>query len=129
MLRSRSSFELSSAVKAAASTLKSEEERKQETRFDGVTLVSFGAVVQPRPESAKPASPEPSTSTKSEAPLEDAIATEAAKKPPKLPDLSNVVSPGARCERIVEWIAEATGATDVFLADADGLPIAGAVVD
>lgn len=52
-----------------------------------------------------------------------------AKRPPRLPDLTGVVSPGVRCERIVEWIAEATGATDVFIADAEGLPIAGAVAE
>ncbi|KYF82662.1 hypothetical protein BE11_45915, partial [Sorangium cellulosum] len=32
-------------------------------------------------------------------------------------------------ERVIEWIAEATGATDVFLADAAGLPFAGAIRD
>ena len=47
--------------------------------------------------------------------------------PPKLPDLSAVVSPIVRCEKIVAWIAEATGATEVFLADAAGLPLAGAI--
>ena len=49
--------------------------------------------------------------------------------PPKLPDLSAVVSPIVRCEKMVEWIAAATGATDVFLVDAAGLPLAGAVYD
>ena len=49
--------------------------------------------------------------------------------PPKLPDLEGVVSPILRCERIVAWIAEATGATDVFLADSAGLPLAGAIHD
>ena len=34
-----------------------------------------------------------------------------------------------RCEKIVQWISEATGATDVFLADAAGLPLAGNVSD
>ena len=49
--------------------------------------------------------------------------------PPRLPDLSSVVSPIVRCERIVTWISEATGATDVFLADSAGLPLAGAIHD
>ena len=34
--------------------------------------------------------------------------------------------PLVRCERIVDWIVEAVGASEVFLADATGLPIAGA---
>jgi hypothetical protein len=46
--------------------------------------------------------------------------------PPKLPELTGITSPVVRCERIVSWIAEATGATDVFLADASGYPLAGA---
>lgn len=46
--------------------------------------------------------------------------------PPKLPDLTGITSPVVRCERIVSWIADATGATDVFLADASGWPLAGA---
>jgi hypothetical protein len=49
--------------------------------------------------------------------------------PPRLPDLSRVVSPIVRCERIVSWISEATGATEVFLADSAGLPMAGAIHD
>jgi hypothetical protein len=53
----------------------------------------------------------------------------AQQSPPKLPDLSAVVSPILRCEKIVAWIGEATGATDVFLADAAGLPLAGAFQD
>ena len=52
---------------------------------------------------------------------------ELASPPPKLPDLSGVVSPIVRCEKIVQWIAEATGSTEVFLADGDGLPLAGAI--
>lgn len=52
---------------------------------------------------------------------------EGAPPPPKLPDLSGVVSPIVRCEKIVQWIGEATGSTDVFLADGDGLPLAGAI--
>jgi hypothetical protein len=48
---------------------------------------------------------------------------------PRFPELSAVTGPVLRCEKVVEWIAEATGATDVFLADAVGLPFAGAIRD
>lgn len=51
------------------------------------------------------------------------------KGPPKLPDLTGITSPAVRCEKIVNWIAEATGATDVFLADSAGYPLAGAIAD
>lgn len=51
------------------------------------------------------------------------------KTPPKLPDLSGVTSPVARCEKIVSWISEATGATDVFLVDSAGCPLAGSIKD
>jgi hypothetical protein len=34
-----------------------------------------------------------------------------------------------RCERIVDWIVDAIDASDVFIADGGGLPIAGAVRD
>lgn len=44
---------------------------------------------------------------------------------PRLPDLGAVAGPLARCERVMAWIGQVTGATDVFLADAAGLPIAG----
>jgi hypothetical protein len=47
------------------------------------------------------------------------------REPPRMPDLSNVVSPVVRCEKVVEWIAAATEGSGVFLADADGLPVAG----
>lgn len=48
---------------------------------------------------------------------------------PPLPDLEGVTSLVVRCERIVDWIADATGASEVFIVDAAGLPIAGAVYD
>ncbi|MCC6555497.1 MAG: hypothetical protein IT372_21260 [Polyangiaceae bacterium] len=51
----------------------------------------------------------------------------AAERMPRPPDLKGVVSPVLRCERVLEWIALATGATDVFLADAAGLPLAGSI--
>ncbi|WP_437722455.1 hypothetical protein [Sorangium sp. So ce861] len=53
----------------------------------------------------------------------------AGRAAPRFPDLAAAGGPVARCEKVVEWIAEATGATDVFLADAAGLPFAGAIRD
>lgn len=62
--------------------------------------------------------------------LDDAVeALAAGRAPPPFPELAAVAGPVARCERVIEWIAEATGATDVFLADAAGLPFAGAIRD
>lgn len=58
----------------------------------------------------------------------DEPSAERRPTPPKLPDLSGVTSPIARCEKIVAWISEATGASDVFLADASGYPLAGSAV-
>ncbi|MGK4002154.1 hypothetical protein WMF31_05985 [Sorangium sp. So ce1036] len=48
---------------------------------------------------------------------------------PRFPDLSAPAGPLARCDKVIEWLAEVTSATDVFLADAAGLPIAGAIRD
>ncbi|XXT17452.1 hypothetical protein WME94_45215 [Sorangium sp. So ce429] len=62
--------------------------------------------------------------------LDDAVeALAAGRERPRFPDLSAAAGPVARCERVIEWVAEATGATDVFLADAAGLPFAGAIRD
>ncbi|MGK3985615.1 hypothetical protein WME99_21390 [Sorangium sp. So ce136] len=62
--------------------------------------------------------------------LGDAVAALAAgRERPRFPDLTAAAGPVARCERVIEWIAEATDATDVFLADAAGLPFAGAIRD
>ncbi|WP_437673092.1 hypothetical protein [Sorangium sp. So ce131] len=62
--------------------------------------------------------------------LDDAVRELAAGRAlPRFPDLSAAAGPVMRCEKAVEWIAEATGATDVFLADAAGLPFAGAIRD
>ena len=156
MARSRSSFELTSAI-AAASTLAPGEKKKPgapETELRSAALVSFQAgdaptVVPPPPDpgdetpespavitrlppapSAPPglAIPPPPPSAASSADSLDE-ATEGKPRPPKLPDLSNVVSPIVRCELIIEWIAEATGGTGVFIADADGLPVAGDLQD
>jgi hypothetical protein len=61
--------------------------------------------------------------------LDGAIEALSAGRAPRFPDLAAAGGPVARCERVLEWIAEATGATDVFLADAAGLPFAGAIRD
>lgn len=166
MARSRSSFELTSAI-ATASTLAQVEKKPRVIApeiapYRGTGLVSFTAdpaaqVPPPPPEDEAPPSeqealrapepeqddeaieepqplkksvpalaipPPPPSSTSAEGAEED-----AKPRPPKLPDLSNVVSPIVRCERIVEWIAEATGGSGVFIADADGLPVAGDIQD
>lgn len=61
--------------------------------------------------------------------LDGAIEALSAGRAPRFPDLAAAGGPVARCERVIEWIADATGATDVFLADAAGLPFAGAIRD
>jgi hypothetical protein len=141
MARSRSSFELETALASVASLGQGPaKERPVSERFGGVALVSFGQPqLQPdAPPIAAPPPPivpqvnvapsvePPSISTESVSSTEEQDAT---RRPPKLPDLTGVMSPTQRCARIVEWVAEATGATDVFLADASGLPIAGAIED
>lgn len=165
MARSRSSFELTSAI-ATASTLAREDTKKKAGApiselepFRGVALVSF----QPGEAAAPPPAPPPAAAPAAE---NAALATPPTLAPPdgrdgrslaipppplpagpssevegaepsaedrraapKLPDLSNVVSPIVRCEKVVEWITEATNGSSVFIADADGLPIAGAIHD
>ena len=54
---------------------------------------------------------------------------DTARRPPKLPDLSEIKSAVTRCAKIIDWIVEAVGASEVFIADAAGLPIAGAIAD
>lgn len=169
MARSRSSFELTSAI-ATASTLAREEKKTvapaaELIAYDAKGLVSFqgvdvppaaGLPTPPAPaaDDAPISEPEPLTPPAPRAaqgraippppPSDAANATGAAgatgagsiddlgdekRGTPGLPDLSNVVSPVVRCEKIVEWIAEATGGSGVFLADADGLPVAGDIED
>lgn len=145
MARSRSSFELTVAIKQATQLGPHEEPSK--APFEGVALVSFDQQIaatqavpvlpgsgmpsarvptpQPMPRVTQP----PAEELEREPPSRRPDQFEDGKRPPKLPDLTGVVSPGVRCERIVEWIIEATGATEVFLADSNGLPIAGAVND
>ena len=179
MARSRSSFELTSAI-ATASTLAKAEKKPRGTPTDmgqyrGTGLVSVQPadaplavpVAVPAPPShdvtERPstppddgmdeldaAPPDPSDTTRREGAARRASGSVPAlaipppppsassdpesdpdpkPRPPRLPDLSSVVSPIVRCERIVQWIAEATAGSGVFIADADGLPIAGEIQD
>jgi hypothetical protein len=132
MARSRSSFDfdLTSAIAAAAS-LNIEDPAKKKPGLPPLPkgLVSFDPATQAAIEDAvAPTSPNPLAAASAGADA-DAFAESSPRSPPKLPDLSGIVSPVQRCERIVQWITEATGATDVFLADAAGLPLAGSVSD
>jgi len=141
MARSRSSydFDLTTAI-AAANALSGEEKGKKKQPAAPELppdLVSFD------PSAALPAPEEPRTvpsgagrgsiptNVAVSAPASDPESSfgDATRSPPKLPDLSGITSPVQRCEKIVQWISEATGATDVFLADAAGLPLAGSVSD
>ncbi|MBK8257421.1 MAG: hypothetical protein IPK82_32730 [Polyangiaceae bacterium] len=149
MARSRSSFELTSAI-AAASTL-AREEKKKTVATPGAPLGAYDGLVSFQFPEGQPAPPVPVQEAKApemparlEAEVGDALkkstphlgAVGAAtvddigdgkRRPPRLPDLSAVVNPVVRCEQIVEWIAEATGGMGVFIADADGLAVAGAI--
>ena len=138
MLRSRSSFEDLDAAIASASSL-SDGEEDATSAYRGVPLVSFnhspGSVMPPPAPAADPVRiPPPPRSSSARNGQADATGFEEAspesvRRPPKLPDFTGVVSPVLRCERIVEWIVEATAASDVFLADGSGLPLAGTVAD
>lgn len=142
MVRSRSSFEdLAAAIASASSLEPAKPVKPGPPIYRGAPLVSFGA--DPAPQSGPEPAPVARFPTEAEvaavrigaarapdsAPLDEAVSTDSVRRPPKLPDLSAVVSPILRCEKIVEWIIEATGAGDVFLADASGMPLAGAVTD
>ncbi len=136
MLRSRSSFDDLSAAIASASSLEPVKPASP-IASRGAPLVSFSLDPTPDPtpparfpteaeiavvRAAAPRDPE-------SARLDEAASTDSVRRPPKLPDLSAIVSPIVRCEKIVEWIIEATNASDVFLADASGMPLAGAILD
>lgn len=129
MSRSRSSFDIGGAI-ATATALTPEPRSPGDVRYAGVPLVSFDRRAEPPPAPEPEPTPEPA---REPAPVATADGDEAhappasRPTPPKLPDLTGVVSPTLRCERIVGWIVEATGASDVFMADAAGLPLAGAV--
>jgi hypothetical protein len=132
MSRSRSSFDLAGAIATAASLSTTDEEPTPAYR--GMALVSFGPTAAGPATAPPPAAPEPPADqpalTADGPAIDDAPnVAETARRPPKLPDLSGVLSPVVRCEMILEWIAEAVGAAEVFIADAAGLPLAGATPD
>ena len=158
MSRSRSSFDLSSAIATAASLSVVVPEEQPAVHFRGMPLVSFGSTaagtVVPPPEAAgadapvttresrrppppappPPAPPPPEIEPAAEEahaahPEIEAGPAETARRPPKLPDLSEIKSPVVRSQKIIAWIVEAVGASDVFIADAAGLPLAGAIAD
>ncbi|MRG92999.1 hypothetical protein [Polyangium spumosum] len=138
MARSRSSFDfdLSNAIAAATSLSPEDKGKKKQPGVEPLPadLVSFdpGAAAPATEASPAPHVPTPPPRAgQAAASLSDADGSsgESPRPLPKLPDLSGITSPVQRCERIVQWIGEATGATDVFLADAAGLPLAGAVSD
>jgi hypothetical protein len=137
MVRSRSSFDTLASAIASASSLAPVKPASPPV-YRGAPLVSFGA--EPAPVDAVPAARFPegaeasggrasAVPTSDASSLDDPALADSARRPPKLPDLSAVVSPILRCEKIVAWIIEATGAGDVFLADASGMPLAGAITD
>ena len=130
MSRSRSSFDVEGAIATATSLSSAEEDATSPYR--NVPLVSFGntpSVAPPSPDLPPPSVRGRALKEGAEPPSieEGAGEASAARRPPKLPDLSNEPNPVIRCERIIDWIGEATGASDVFIADAAGMPIAGAI--
>lgn len=161
MSRSRSSFDLSSAIATAASLSHTSPEDAPGARYRSVPLVSFSVPPAPPKPSAPPAEAVPSnledSYTSPELPAPEPIAegapdqpqaimpavpagvpaaveeahgpADTARRPPKLPDLSEITSPTVRCAKIIDWIVAAVGASEVFIADVAGLPIAGAIAD
>jgi hypothetical protein len=133
MARSRSSFEDLSIAIASATALGPADQKSPPT-YRGVALVSFGAPEEPAeaPQKAAKAAPGPKpASSSSDAAASDELpsAADVARRPLKLPEIEGVVSPLLRCEKVIEWISDATGGSDVFLADSDGLPMAGAIAE
>ncbi|MDC3979442.1 hypothetical protein [Polyangium jinanense] len=136
MARSRSSFDLTNAIAAANAIAGDEKGKKKAPAVEPLPpdLVSFDpGATAPATEASPPplaeAPPRGGYAAASTAHDAEANAGDSPRNLPKLPDLSGITSPVQRCEKIVQWIGEATGATDVFLADAAGLPLAGAVSD
>ncbi|TKD04453.1 hypothetical protein [Polyangium fumosum] len=136
MARSRSSFDLTNAIAAATSLSGEEKGKKKQPAVEPLPpdLVSFdpGATApatEASPPPLQPTTPRGGHGAASAAQDPDASLGDSPRNLPKLPDLSGITSPVKRCEKIVQWIGEVTGATDVFLADAAGLPLAGAVSD
>lgn len=138
MARSRSSFDfdLSTAI-ASAAALSGDDKAKKVKGTEAMPsgLVSFGApippsVSNPEPLPQSPSIPRPPGMPSLSAPppsIDGSAPSEASRNLPKLPDLTHVTNMLERCEKIVQWIGDATGAVNVFLADAAGLPLAGAI--
>jgi hypothetical protein len=140
MARSRSSFDfdLSNAI-ASATSLSVDEKAKKITGADAMPagLVSFGTADASSyaPALAPPPSPSASIPRPPGMPslsipppsIDGSAPVEASRTLPKLPDLTQVKNVAERCEKIVQWIGDATGAVNVFMADAAGLPLAGSV--
>jgi hypothetical protein len=133
MRRSRSSFDLTGAVEKAAALSPSpptSTSQQKPALYEGVALVSF---TQAEPEFAPtpmPATPPVETPPVETPPVatelaETATAFEGTRALPEAPDLSALPTTGARCERVLEWVARGAEASDVFIADAHGLPVAG----
>ena len=138
MARSRSSFDfdLSTAIASAASLSGDDKTKKVKgTEAMPSGLVSFGtpsvpSVPNPEPLPPLPSVPRPPGMPSLSIPppsIDGSAPNETSRNLPKLPDLTHVKNMLERCERIVQWIGEATGAVNVFLADAAGLPLAGSV--
>lgn len=134
MARSRSSFDfdLSNAI-ASATSLSGGRGAAVSRGAMPAELVSFAAPTstpQAEPLPAPPAVPRPPGMPSLSVPppsIDGSAPAEASRTLPKLPDLTHVKNMLERCEKIVQWIGEATGAVNVFLADAAGLPLAGSV--
>jgi hypothetical protein len=155
MARSRSSFDLAGAIATAASLSVTTSEEAPAAAYRTMALVSFGPTAAGPPSAPPPPLDEPTADAgppemppsepapaqagslrepltpiaPADVPSIEDSHTSEARRPPRLPDLSQVVSPTERCERIVAWIIEAVGAQDVFIADGAGLPIAGGTHD
>ena len=128
MGRSRSSFDDLAAAIASASSLEPAKPSGPPV-YRGAPLVSFGPEASPSARASAAEVTVPPLKVPDTSSLDDAASEGGARRPPpRLPDLTGVTSPIQRCEKIVAWIIEATGAGDVFLADASGLPLAGAFV-
>jgi hypothetical protein len=155
MSRSRSSFDLSGAIATATSLTPFVPEQQPAAMYQRVQLVSFGPTAAGPPTIVPPELLEPIPSTDEEPPVQQPVPpappppdhvsmgsstaappveaepgpSDHARRPPKLPDLSEIASPLQRCEKIIEWIVEAVAASNVFIADAAGLPLAGAIAE
>jgi len=148
MGRYRSSFEDLAGAIAAAAAIKpgTGEEGKKHTHYPGVALVSFDSPPESPGESASESSEE-SAPESSETPTLppapsvpravepasshfDDIASTAegiSRRPPKLPELTDITDHVVRCEKIIAWIVEAIGASEVFIADGAGQHVAGVI--